>query len=699
MERTLEKSAAPVLVPAIAVTDGELLMRFAQHGDEQAFAALVEKHGRLVWAICWQVLREHHAIEDAFQSTFFILAKRARTIRSCDSLCGWLYRVAYRTALRARMSTKAKPLSALGTEADTMEEWSEFDEKLRAIEQDEQRIALLEELHALPEKYQQVLALCYLEGKTRRGIADELGCSMETVKGRLARGRQVLRHRLIRRGVSLSLAMAAMTVPVQSATAAVTPGLIGLTVTGATAWAAGTLGAAKIASGAGAAKAAATASSQVIHLAQQGTVAMTIASFAKPAVVAVALLGAVSGTLAVDSSDAQKGGGEAQTINLAVGAASEAAADAAVADEAPIVTVAAIEESATENGDSDSNKKSKPQTWTVEDFVVEKKRMPAPPRSPQPIKIRAPGVPANVIIPDVPPMPEMPVVAPLDIHVPRFNLKLQLKLAALEAHVSELLLESKNLEIEAMSAAGEEEQQVLLQKSREKLTRAEAEKLKIQLEQQKEQIKALEEALREQTEQFGKQAAKMAAGAEVIAAQAEKAAGAAEAQAAIQAKEAAQHAAKAALRIQERAVIFDQASGRTLVANQYPVVSGLPNWEQSIEAQQGALSLKPGDRIQIEAIGAFPDKPINDVFTIEPMGTVALGAAYGRTKIEGLSILDAEQVILEHLKTILSDVQIQVTYLHPTVTYTSPYAPSVNSGEFRYAPASNVKPSKVDESK
>jgi RNA polymerase sigma factor (sigma-70 family) len=290
MERTLKQTAPAAIVPAIAITDGELLMRFAQHGDEQAFAALVEKHGRLVWAVCWQVLRQHHEIEDAFQSTFFILAKRAGSIRSCDSLCGWLYRVAYRTALRARMTAKSKPLTDLGMEANRMDEWSEFDEKLHAIEQDEQRAALLEELHALPEQYQQVLALCYLEGKPRRVIADELGCSLETVKGRLARGRQVLRHRLIRRGVSLSMAMAAMTLPVKSATAAVTPGLIGLTVTGATAWAAGTLAVAKTA---GAAKAVTTTSAQVIHLAHQGNIAMTIASFAKPAVLAVALLGAV----------------------------------------------------------------------------------------------------------------------------------------------------------------------------------------------------------------------------------------------------------------------------------------------------------------------------------------------------------------------------------------------------------------------
>ena len=82
------------LLPAIPVTDGELLMRYSHHGDERAFAELVEKHGRLVWSVCWQVLREHHEIEDAFQATFFILAKRARTIRSsirCAAGCtAWL---------------------------------------------------------------------------------------------------------------------------------------------------------------------------------------------------------------------------------------------------------------------------------------------------------------------------------------------------------------------------------------------------------------------------------------------------------------------------------------------------------------------------------------------------------------------------------------------------------------------------------
>jgi RNA polymerase sigma factor (sigma-70 family) len=689
MEQTLENHAAQVLVPAIAITDGELLMRFAKYGDQQAFAALVEKHGRLVWTVCWQVLREHHAIEDAFQSTFFILAKRAKSIRSCDSLCGWLYRVAYRTALRSRMANKAKVLSALGSEADTMEEWSELDEKLRSIEHDEQRTALLEELHALPEKYQQVLALCYLEGKTRRGIADELGCSLETVKGRLARGRQVLRHRLVRRGVSLSLAMAAMTVPVKVATAAVAPNLIALTVTGATAWATGALVTTKLTSGVGAAKAVSATSSQVIHLAHQGTVAMTIASFAKPALVVGALLGAVSGTLAIDSLDGPQSDGAKQVLNLAASIEDGTQNSVSLAQEAesPVVTVSAVEQV-----DSPNTKKvHKVEAFGFE-FASEKLRVPAPPRSPQPVKARKPAPPADVLIPAMPPLSELAVTAPLGVRVPDGDLKLHLKMAQLATRVSQLQLESKKLEIASFGVEGEEKEK-LIEASKEKLIEAEAQKLQIQIEQQEQQIEALEEALKEQAKELGKQAHKMAMDTDVVAEQA-----------AMQAKQAAEYATQAErLKIQERTVYVDPHSDQPFAivnnqaTNRYPGAVGLPAWEQSIEAQQGALSLKPGDRIQVQIL--TKDSSAELVFTVEPMGTVALGAEYGRADVKGKSIIDAEDVIRQLINQVTKDAKVQVTYLHPTFNYSSAWntpTPALESGQ---APVNKAVPSKNIESK
>src|SRR5262245_37234015 len=82
--------------------DRELLRRFADARDESALAALVRRHGGLVYGVCRRVLRDAHAAEDSFQATFLILARRAGSRRWHDSVAGWLYRVARRLAVRAR---------------------------------------------------------------------------------------------------------------------------------------------------------------------------------------------------------------------------------------------------------------------------------------------------------------------------------------------------------------------------------------------------------------------------------------------------------------------------------------------------------------------------------------------------------------------------------------------------------------------
>ncbi len=633
MELT-QQPAAKTLIPAIAITDGELLMRFARHNDQAAFTTLVEKHGRLVWAVCWQVLREHHEIEDAFQSTFFILAKRARSIRSSDSLCGWLYRVAYRTALRARMASKPKPLSEL-----VAEELSSIDDKFQAIEQHEQRAVLMEELHTLPEQYQQPLILCYLEGKSRRVIADELGCSLESIKGRLARGRQVLRHRLIRRGFSLSVAMGTMSLPLKTATAAVTPKLIGITVTGAAGWAAGAASAAKIST---------TVSSQVIQLAHQGTVAMTIASFTKPVVLGVALLGAVSASLAIDSAgDGGKGLSTAQAIDLTAANTVQITANVTGEDEAAVeVTVG--KEVAEEK--KEPNKQVTGKNFEVEvsrelayaqkkgeKGVLVLERRVAPPRTAQPVEVRVPQTPVPLnMYPAQPPTPvyypqPYPVAQPLDIQLGGLNFEANIKLRTHEAKVAELQLESKVLEIESFDVKGEEKE-VLLRESRKKLLMAEAEELRMQVERQREEIKQLEKAMKEQAEGIKKQAAQHAEQAKAYA------------------KQTAKHA-------KNEAIIFSAVAAKEAKAATTSELAAA--WGQSGSTSPGIL--QPGDQITIEAIGVLPDKPIEGTYLIEPSGTVPLGAAYGRVKIAGMTVIDAEKAILKELTKTVEDAKVQVT--------------------------------------
>src|SRR5262245_31306956 len=87
---------------ADAFPDPELLERFRRWRDQEAFAALVRRHGPMVWGVCWRVLGDRHDAEDAFQAAFLVLAGKAGSIRRAESLGAWLHRVARQLALRAR---------------------------------------------------------------------------------------------------------------------------------------------------------------------------------------------------------------------------------------------------------------------------------------------------------------------------------------------------------------------------------------------------------------------------------------------------------------------------------------------------------------------------------------------------------------------------------------------------------------------
>jgi RNA polymerase sigma factor (sigma-70 family) len=185
------------------LTDGQLLERFTRQRDEAAFETLLWRHGPMVLRTCQRVLHHAQDAEDAFQATFLVLCRKAGTISSRDSVSGWLYRVAYRIALRARASAArhaAEGADIRGVPAP---------EAAPGPGGDDLREVLDQELDRLPEKYRLPLVLHYLEGKTVEQVAVELGWPTGTVSGRLARAKQVLRPRLARRRVIAGALLAA----------------------------------------------------------------------------------------------------------------------------------------------------------------------------------------------------------------------------------------------------------------------------------------------------------------------------------------------------------------------------------------------------------------------------------------------------------------------------------------------------------
>jgi RNA polymerase sigma factor (sigma-70 family) len=223
---------------AAGISDSELLRRFAASRDETAFELLVWRHGSMVLRVCRGILRDAAAAEDAFQGAFLTLACKAASVARYPAPAGWLYRVAChvaRKALTSKTRREARETSRSSgpamLAADVVAETAE----LAAI--------LHEEVNRLAARYRTPIVLCYLEGKTHEEAARVLGWPKGTVAGRLARARDLLKRRLIRRGVTFPAAGLTALLGATAADAALTATLTATTASAAAGFVAGSVSA------------------------------------------------------------------------------------------------------------------------------------------------------------------------------------------------------------------------------------------------------------------------------------------------------------------------------------------------------------------------------------------------------------------------------------------------------------------------
>ncbi len=180
------------------VSDADLLRRFSDDNDQAAFAGLLRRHGGMVLGVCRRVLPNLQDAEDAFQATFLILARKARSHNRWQaSVANWLYATARKVSRNARVAAQRR------ARREARAAVPEVVQAVDGMSGRELLAALDEELDRLPPRYREPLVLCYLEGLTRDEAAVRLGVPAGTIKIQLERGRKRLGAALMGRGCAL----------------------------------------------------------------------------------------------------------------------------------------------------------------------------------------------------------------------------------------------------------------------------------------------------------------------------------------------------------------------------------------------------------------------------------------------------------------------------------------------------------------
>jgi len=177
------------------------LVRRAQCGDEQAFAALYQLHKKRVFAICLKMTKDVADAEDLTQEAFLQVFRCVNSFRGDSAFSTWLYRIAVNTVLMKLRRRKSPPLLSLdepvSSESPSLKrEIGKPDPNLSgAID----RLALRRAVSDLPAGCRQIFDLHEIEGYQHHEIARILQCSIGNSKSQLHKAKLKMRDALFHR--------------------------------------------------------------------------------------------------------------------------------------------------------------------------------------------------------------------------------------------------------------------------------------------------------------------------------------------------------------------------------------------------------------------------------------------------------------------------------------------------------------------
>jgi RNA polymerase sigma factor (sigma-70 family) len=166
----------------------EQLIKAACEGKKEAIDALLILHHTDVRRFAHTLCATPEDAEDALQETLWIVSRKIGTLRTASAFISWLFMIVKRECYRLlRIRQKDLPL-------DTVPEPTDEREQSRDRLQIAQEISIA--IKNLPQIYRQVIVMRDLEEMTAVEVAATLGITVEAVKSRLHRARNILRTTL-----------------------------------------------------------------------------------------------------------------------------------------------------------------------------------------------------------------------------------------------------------------------------------------------------------------------------------------------------------------------------------------------------------------------------------------------------------------------------------------------------------------------
>jgi RNA polymerase sigma-70 factor, ECF subfamily len=165
--------------PDYSVMDDAALVMAASDGQRDAFDAIVARHRRVVYQVCYRFVGNHEDASDLSQESFMRAWRGLKTFKGQSALSTWLYRIAVNVCLN-RVSAKSLP-------SDPIESTDHFEDTRiegaqAALIREERAATVRQAIAALPKKQRATLILRAYHELSHQQIADILGSSVGATK-------------------------------------------------------------------------------------------------------------------------------------------------------------------------------------------------------------------------------------------------------------------------------------------------------------------------------------------------------------------------------------------------------------------------------------------------------------------------------------------------------------------------------------